>query len=810
MHHDQFTSRAQSALREAHRAALQLGHSYVGSEHLLLGLLSDPDSTANRALAQQKIRGEQIRSLVTSAVGVGLPGVAPSQGLTQRARRIIRAAAEESGRSSSPRVGTGHLLLGLLGESGATGTRTLRSAGADLRKLQVALMQRGGGDRSQNAARAPVLREEPPRSKLLEQFTRSLSAQAREGKLDPVIGRDVEVERLIRILSRRTKNNPILLGEPGVGKTAVVEGLARRIAAGDVPEELQGTALLSIDLAAMLAGTKYRGEFEERVKNAVAEVRKMNNVVLFIDEIHNIVGAGSAEGAVDAANLLKPALSRGEIRLIGATTPDEYRRYVEKDAALARRFQPVTVAEPTPETAVEILTGLRERYEHHHRLTITDGAIHAAVELSRRYLPDRFLPDKAIDLVDEACSRRRLDRTSPLWELKQLEEKLEQTRRDKAAAVSRQDYEGAARLRDAEADFLRELESQRRRCGEGKERCVTAGDIAAVAAEWTGIPVTSLTESDRQRLLRLEETLKSRVVGQEEAVADLARAVRRGRLGLREPGRPIGSFLLLGPTGAGKTELCRALAEAVYGREDAMIRVDMSEFSQGHAASRLVGAPPGYVGHDDGGQLTEQVRRKPWSLVLFDEVEKAHAEVWDLLLQIMEDGVLTDSHGRRVDFSNTIIAMTGNVGARHLTPDRTRLGFSSGDSAQRQTDARRAVMAELKTLFRPEFLGRVDEVLLFRPLGRRELEQVARGQLAAAARRVRELGLRLTWTDGAVELLARLCADDAAGARAMRRLVQRQVVDPIADGLLSGQFGEGDGVVLRSVENALAVEKEMG
>ena len=692
------------------------------------------------------------------------------------------------------------------------GTQVLRSSGADLRQLQDALGQQAGLSpclRRENSGRAAPSREELPRSKLLEQFTRSLTALAREGRLDPVVGREGEIGRAVRILSRRTKNNPVLIGEPGVGKTAVAEGLAQRIVAGEVPEELRGMTILSIDMAAMLAGTKYRGEFEERVKSALAEVKRMGNVILFIDELHTIVGAGSAEGAVDAANILKPALSRSELRVIGATTLEEYRRYIEKDAALERRFQPVTVAEPSPEAAVDILFGLRRRYEEHHRLTISDEAVRSAVDLGRRYLPDRFLPDKAIDLMDEACSRVRLERPDQTpADLKALEARLETVRREKAEAAAGEDFERAAKLRDVEEDFSRELREERDRLRQGGGFTVTAEDVAAVAAEWTGIPLLRITESEGERLLRLEKELSERVVGQGEAVSAVARAIRRSRVGLKEPGRPVGSFLFLGPTGVGKTELCRALAQAMFGKEDAMIRLDMSEYAEGHAASRLVGSPPGYVGHEEGGQLTEAVRRRPWSLVLFDEIEKAHQDVWNLLLQIMEDGRLTDSHGRVVDFRNTVVVMTSNVGARHLLHGGQSLGFSAGGGeAARQEGVRRAVEAELRSTFRPEFLNRVDETVVFRQLTEADLTEIARRLLAGAAKRLEALGLSLTWEEGALAALAREGFDSAYGARPLRRLIRGRVEDPIAEGILAGDFHAGDRLLLSEGEGGVVAAK---
>ena len=794
MYDKQFTPGARGALRLAQAAAGELGHGYVGSEHLLLGVLQT-EGPARCCLQEQEVTPEKVRGVLRELVGAGFPGLAPAQGLTPRARRIIENAAGESTRRGERRISTEHLLLGILRESGAMAIQALRAAGADPGKIQAALIRRmGGGLRLPREAqpKAPVL-QEAPRARVLEQFTRSLSTLAREGRLDPVLGREKEIARTIRILSRRTKNNPVLIGEPGVGKTAVVEGLAQRIAAGDVPGELMGLNILSIDLAAMLAGTKYRGEFEERVRTAIQEVQRMGNVVLFIDELHNIVGAGSAEGAVDAANLLKPALSRSEIRVIGATTLEEYRRHIEKDAALERRFQPVTVEEPSPETAVAILEGLREKYEAHHGLTITDGAIRAAVTLSRRYLPERFLPDKAIDLVDEACSRVRLEQKEPEPDLRLLEERVAGARRDKETAAARQDFERAAAYRDAEENFARQLREERKRLS-GTSGAVREEDIAAVAAEWTGIPVSRITESESQRLLHLEEVLRRRVVGQEEAVSCLCRAIRRSRVGLKEPGRPVGSFLLLGPTGVGKTEVCRSLAHAMFGQEDALIRFDMSEYAESHTASRLVGAPPGYVGHDDGGQLTEKIRRRPYSLVLFDEIEKAHQDVWNLLLQIMEDGCLTDSHGRKVDFRNAVIAMTSNVGARHITGGKGPLGFAAGSQAG--SNIRRAVEEELKHTFRPEFLNRVDETIIFRQLTEEDLREIARRMLSDTGARMEALGLTLQAEDEAVALLAREGLDRSYGARPLRRLIRSKVEDPAAEGLLSGRFHSGDHLTL--------------
>ena len=805
MYDNRFTPRAQGALQQAQAAAQELGHSYVGSEHLLLGILRQ-EGAASRCLAQQQITVEKVRTAVVQAVGAGLPGLAPPQGLTPCCRAVIGHAAEEALRQGSGPVGTEHLLLGILREPAAVALGILHSLGADSRRLQNALRQRMSASPRlpRESPRPQPTREEPARSRQLEQFTRSLNALAREGRLDPVVGREREIARTIRILSRRTKNNPVLVGEPGVGKTAVVEALAQRIVQEDVPEELRGVTILSIDLAAMLAGTKYRGEFEERVRSAVQEIRRMGNVILFIDELHTIVGAGSAEGAVDAANLLKPALSRGDLRVIGATTAQEYRRYIEKDAALERRFQPVQVAEPSRETAVEILLGLREKYELHHRLSISDGALQAAVDLGLRYLPDRFLPDKAIDLMDEACARVRLEGADP--DRAQLTARLAQVRREKAAALAVQDRPLAVQLAAAEESFSHQLQA----CTiPTASPAVTQEDIAAVAAEWTGIPLQRLTEDESARLLRLEEELKRRVVGQDAAVQAVARAIRRGRVGLKEPHRPVGSFLLLGPTGVGKTELCRALAQSLFGREDAMIRLDMSEFSQGHAASRLVGSPPGYVGHEEGGQLTDQVRRRPWSLVLFDEIEKAHQEVWDLLLQIMEEGCLTDSHGRRVDFRNTVVVMTSNTGAREIAGGGSPLGFSGlGIEEDRQGRVRQAVDDALRRTFRPEFLNRIDETIVFRQLSEADLREIAGRMLRATGDRLQGLGLSLTWTEEALSALAREGFHRTYGARPLRRLIRSRVEDPVAEGLLSGEYRSGDHLRLLFTESLLEIRRE--
>ena len=663
---------------------------------------------------------------------------------------------------------------------------------------------RAGGD-PQAACREERPRAQGGDTRLTDRFSRDLTRLAALGNLGPLVGREREVGRVIQILARRTKNNPALIGEPGVGKTAVAEGLALRMASGSVPEPLRGKRLLSLDLVSMVAGTKYRGEFEERVNQVLAEVRRAGNVILFLDELHNIVGAGSAEGAIDAANILKPALSRGEIQVVGATTLEEYRKYIEKDAALERRFQPVKVAEPTPEQAKAILRGLRRRYEEHHGLAISDGAIDAAVELSRRYLPDRYLPDKAIDLIDEGAARLRMEEEVPV-SLRALSDRAERAAREKAQAIAMQDFERAAMLRDAEADFRRELDRKQTRQKGTSARELSREDVAAVLAQWTGIPLESITKGEAKRLLELEGELHRRVVGQEKAVSAVAAAIRRSRVGLKEPNRPIGVFLFLGPTGVGKTELCRALAAALFGSEDALIRFDMSEYMEKHAASRLVGSPPGYVGHEEGGQLTEQVRRRPWSVVLFDELEKAHDDMQNILLQVMEDGQLTDGQGRKADFRNTVVVMTSNVGARKIVSKSPPLGFAGGSSSDRR---REEVMAELKGRFKPEFLNRLDEVILFDRLERRDLERIALRMLGGVRERLSGLGGDLDARWEAVTLLADPGAETEQGARPIRRAVRRRVEEPAADLLLSEQLTAGDTLCLavERVDLVLRTEK---
>ena len=816
MRENKFTPRAEEALRLAQEAAEEMGHGYVGSEHLLLGLMREEEGIAHRVMTEYGLTDEMICSILQRTVGTGLAGAAPSQGLTPRAKSIVELAVSESIRTNCTYIGTEHLLMGILREGNNMALRVLRTVGVDPRKMYASVVKKlNESPRTVTSGAATPNKEEGKKGKTLSEFTRDLNEAAREGKLDPVIGREQEVQRVIQILSRRTKNNPVLIGEPGVGKTAIAEGLAQRIVSADVPEELLDKKILSLDLSGMVAGTKYRGEFEERIKNTLAEVKQAGNVILFIDELHTIVGAGSAEGAVDAANIIKPALGRGEIRVIGATTLDEYRKDIEKDAAMERRFQPVTVGEPTAETSVEILKGLRDKYEAHHKLTITDEAIEAAVMLSSRYINDRFLPDKAIDLMDEAASQVRMKAESASPDLKSLEEKIAALHREKAEAIAAQDFEKAAQLRDIEKNYTEQVEIERdkwHRQMQQNRGSVTADDIAAVVAGWTGIPVTRLTEDEGQRLLRLEDTLHERVVGQDEAVTAVAKAIRRGRVGLKDPKRPIGSFLFLGPTGVGKTELCKTLAEAMFGDENAMIRIDMSEYMEKHTVSRLIGSPPGYVGHEEGGQLTEKVRRKPYSVVLFDEIEKAHEDVWNILLQILEDGIVTDSQGRRVDFKNTVIVMTSNVGAKNITAaDTARLGFDGGeqenDEAKRFARIREAVMAELKRTFRPEFLNRIDETIVFRQLDEEDIRKIARRMLEVTGGRMAQQGITLQADDDAVAALAKDGFDAQYGARPLRRAIQNTVEDAVAELMLEGKLLDGDTAHVRLKDGKVVIEK---
>ena len=800
---DRFTERAQIALSKAQEAAQNMGHSYVGTEHILLGITSEGEGLGAKVMRDNGLDEALVSELLEKFVGRGSPGV-PAQGLTPESKRVIELAFIDAGRLGHNFIGTEHLLLGILREQECAGARLIASTGIDLNKIYTDIINifrttdyRPTTPQAQAAATGRSGKK--TETKTLDQFSRDLTVAAQEGQLDPVIGRSREIQRVIQILSRRTKNNPVLIGEPGVGKTAIAEGLAQMVATGDVPEDLRGKRIVSLDLTGMLAGTKYRGDFEERIKSALKETQKAGDIILFIDELHTIIGAGAAEGAIDAANIIKPALGRGEIQVIGATTLDEYRKHIEKDAALERRFQPVTVDEPSPEESIEIIKGLRDRYEAHHKLKITDEAIAAAVSMSSRYINDRYLPDKAIDLMDEASSRVRMKTLTVPEDLKTIEKRIEALVAEKDSAIKAQNFEEAARIRDKEKQEREALDSARKKWEEkrsGMVRCVTAEDIAEVVSSWTRVPVTSLTESESERLLKMEDILHKRVIGQNEAVSAVSRAIRRGRVGLKDPKRPIGSFLFLGPTGVGKTELCKALAEAVFGDEDAMIRIDMSEYMEKHTVSKLIGSPPGYVGYDEGGQLTEKVRRKPYSVILFDEIEKAHEDVFNVMLQVMDDGILTDSQGRKVNFKNTIIVMTSNIGARNITDKHKTLGFSGLETKDSDIkdvgEIRNLVMKDLKTTFRPEFLNRIDEIIVFSQLSREDTKKIAENMLQIVSKRLEAVGISLTVTDEALSKLAEEGFDPTYGARPLRRTIQTAIEDAAAEKLLDGTFKCGD------------------
>lgn len=798
----ELTGQAKAALSLAHEAATALGHGYVGSEHMLLGLMREKDGVAARALKAGGVEEEVFLKRLTDTVGRGEPGQTLLQGLTPRGKHIVNIAASEAARLGHSMIGTEHLLLGILHDGESMAAQILTSLGVDSRKLYAGIVDNiylqplppGSRLPGRTSGASPSVRELP---KTLARFGRDLTAAAAMRKLDPVVGRGEEILRVMQILSRRQKNNPVLLGEPGVGKTAVVEGLAQRIVSGDVPPDLEGIRVLTLDLSAMVAGTKYRGEFEERFKQVMEETTQTGGILLFIDEMHMLVGAGAAEGAIDAANILKPALARGEVRMIGATTLEEYRRHVERDAALERRFQPVTVGEPSAEETERILQGLRPRYEAHHQVEITDEAISAAVALSTRYIADRFLPDKALDLIDEACARRRMERLGTPESVRKAETALEHASGEKEAALRRNDIGAASDSRvkelKARAALTATLDDWKE-TNHAEPETIGPDDIAAVVAGWTGIPVARLTQGESERLLAMEELLRRRVIGQENAAEAVTRAVRRGRLGLKDPKRPIGSFIFLGPSGVGKTELCRALAEIQFGREEALIRVDMSELMERHSTATLIGAPPGYVGYGEGGGLTEKIRRRPYSVVLFDEIEKAHPDVLSLLLQVLEDGRLTDGAGRRVDFRNTIIVMTSNLGAKALA-GRAALGFGGGDV---QTGGDEVLaLEEVRHVLPPEFLSRVDDVIVFRPLSVEQTEKVARLMLEPVRERLAARGVALDITDEAVRLLAKRGCDTQQGVRPLRRIIRAEIEDALSEKLLAGSVPERVMVMVR-------------
>ncbi|MFC0236029.1 ATP-dependent protease ATP-binding subunit ClpC [Fictibacillus phosphorivorans] len=798
-----FTERAQKVLALAQEEAIRLGHNNVGTEHILLGLIREGEGIAAKALQVLGLGPEKIQKEVETLIGRGQEAVQTIH-YTPRAKKVIELSMDEARKLGHSYVGTEHILLGLIREGEGVAARVLNNLGVSLNKARQQVLQLLGSNESSSHRGSSASANTPT----LDSLARDLTAIAREGTLDPVIGRAKEIQRVIEVLSRRTKNNPVLIGEPGVGKTAIAEGLAQQIINNEVPETLRDKRVMTLDMGTVVAGTKYRGEFEDRLKKVMDEIRQAGNIIIFIDELHTLIGAGGAEGAIDASNILKPALARGELQCIGATTLDEYRKYIEKDAALERRFQPITVNEPTKDESIQILQGLRDRYEAHHRVTITDEAIEASVQLSDRYISDRFLPDKAIDLIDEAASKVRLRSYTAPPNLKELEQKLEEVRKEKDAAVQSQEFEKAASLRDSEQRLREELEKTKDVWKEkqGKENTeVTPEDIAQVVSSWTGVPVSKLAEEETERLLKMEEILHDRVIGQSEAVTAISKAIRRARAGLKDPKRPIGSFIFLGPTGVGKTELARAVAETLFGDEDAIIRIDMSEYMEKHTTSRLVGSPPGYVGHEEGGQLTEKVRRKPYSVILLDEIEKAHPEVFNILLQVLEDGRLTDSKGRTVDFRNTVVIMTSNVGASTLKRNRS-LGFAVHNEGQKYNDMKSKVMDELKRAFRPEFLNRIDEIIVFHSLEKEHLLRIVSLMAASLKQRLSDQGIEIELTQAALEKITEEGYDPDYGARPLRRALQRKIEDRLSEELLRGNINKGQTVKIDVEENDFVVQ----
>ncbi len=803
-----FTEKANKVLNDAMQIASELGHTYIGSEHILCALCGEETGVAGTLLNKHNITKQDVYHKLETVIGKGIPTRMSPADFTPRSKRILEMSIYEARNLKHTYVGTEHLLMAILRESDSYAVAFLQEFGVNIRDLYSECINEVGeagvsGPQENSYGSSHSANAKGGDTPQLNKFGRDLTQLAKDNQIDPVVGRQEEIKRVIQILSRRTKNNPCLIGEPGVGKTAIAEGLAQKIVNGEVPETLKNKRVFSLDITSMLAGAKYRGDFEERIKGALDEVTKAGNIILFIDEIHTIIGAGAAEGAVDAANILKPQLARGELQLIGATTIDEYRKYIEKDSALERRFQPVMVDEPSEEDAVAILFGLRDKYEAHHKVKISDEAIKAAVKLSARYINDRYLPDKAIDLIDEAASKVRLQAFTAPPDMQQLENELKRLGEEKAAAINSQDFESAAKIRDKEKEITNQLEEQKQHWQEDNKHnsgVVTEEDIADIVSSWTGIPVKQLNEQEGERLLNLEKVLHERVIGQDEAVSSVAKAIRRGRIGLKDPKRPIGSFLFLGPTGVGKTELCKALAEALFGDENAMIRLDMSEYMEKHSVSRMVGSPPGYVGYDDGGQLTEKIRRKPYSVILFDEVEKAHPDVFNMLLQILEDGILTDSQGRRVSFKNSVIIMTSNIGAR-LISERKNLGFVSEEAVVKDDkDIKADVMGELKQHFKPEFLNRIDDIIVFHKLTSDDIKKIAGNMLNGLKKRVEGLEISIDFSDSCIEHIAEVGYDPIYGARPLRRAITSQIEDKLSEEFLEGKFKAGDKVTV-SFEN---------
>ena len=794
-----FSDKGTTALNLSVEAARQLGHAYVGTEHLLLGLLKTEGCVASSVLEENNLTAEYVVNKIVENVGSGTPTNVSGNDLTPRMKRILEQSAREAAQMGRKIIGSEHLLIALLRERDCEALRIISEV-ADPKEIYNAVLkamniQPSNGDKKNQGGGGNKKGSTPT----LDSFGRDLTEMAAEGKIDPVIGRSEEIDRVIQILSRRTKNNPCLIGEPGVGKTAIAEGLAQHIVEGVVPETLKGKRVVTLDIASMIAGSKYRGDFEERIKNAIDEVTKNGNVILFIDELHVLIGAGSAEGAVDAANILKPSLARGEIQVIGATTLDEYKKHIEKDAALERRFQPIIVNEPSAEDAVKILKGIRDKYEAHHKVKITDEAVEAAVKLSKRYIQDRFLPDKAIDLMDEAASKLRIKNLTTPPDLKVMEEEISAISAKKEDAVKAQNFEDAAKFRDEEKQKIAELEDMKKKWAESKSAeklVVTENEIEEIVSMQTGIPVSKIASGESERLLHMEEILHKRVVGQDEAVTAVAKAIRRGRVGLKDPKRPVGSFLFLGPTGVGKTELSKALAEVMFGDENSIIRVDMSEYMEKHTVSRLIGSPPGYVGFEDGGQLTEKVRRKPYSVILFDEIEKAHPDVFNVMLQILDDGMVTDAKGRKIDFKNTVIVMTSNIGAKNIT-EQKKFGFAPEEDnfSKTQESIRNDVMAELKRNFRPEFLNRIDDIIVFKQLNKEDIKQIAVKMTDSVIRRLGDMGITLTVDNSAIELLSEKGFDVIYGARPLRRAIQSMLEDKVAEKMLEGVLANGSTAV---------------
>lgn len=796
-----FTNKAQEVLKRAQEAALKLGNKYVGTEHILLGLTLVSDSVAAKALESQGVTYHQVMDKIQSMTGGTSAYYIPAD-FTPRAKRVVESSVQEAFRMGTGYVGTEHILIALIRENDNIAVRIMVSLDLNLQRLYDDIMNMLGEGEDQNGSARGMNsqgeKQEKSATETLDKFSRDMTALAKKNKFDPIVDRDKEIERIVQILSRRTKNNPCLVGDPGVGKTAIVEGLAQKIAEGNVPDTLKNKRIVGLDLSAMVAGSKYRGEFEERMKKAMDEVKADGNIILFVDEIHTIIGAGAAEGAIDASNILKPALSRGEIQLIGATTLEEYRKHIEKDAAFERRFQPVKVEEPDEQAAVAMLKALRDKYEMHHKVTISDDAIEAAVKLSARYVSDRFLPDKAIDLIDEAASRLRLKTFSAPDNVAEMEEKLAEMEKEKEAAIKTEEFEKAAEIKRAQ-DALRaqwkEAKKEWENNHENQAQVVTREEVAEVVSVWTGVPLQSLQEEESQRLLHLEDTLHQRVIGQSEAVKALAKAIRRGRVGLKDPNRPIGSFLFLGPTGVGKTELSKALAEALFGDEDAMIRIDMSEYMEKHSVSRMVGSPPGYVGYEEGGQLSEKVRRNPYSVVLFDEIEKASPDVFNVLLQVLDDGHITDGQGRKVDFKNTVIIMTSNAGARSIVEPK-RVGFTSMETEEQSyQNMKKNVMEEVRHIFKPEFLNRIDDMIVFHSLTQEDILEIVKLMTKTVSKRIKEnMDITVTFTDKALEKIAEEGYDKAFGARPLRRAIQSRIEDAFAEEYLMGNFKAGDKV----------------